>query len=155
MSFNARISKALELKRVLFLDSSNKEDVLRQLIDCLSTSPQLTDPQELADGIFYREQLMSTGIGMRVGVPHVRLGSVKNPVMCVALCRNPVTDYESLDGKPVQLIFMIAAGTHQQAEYLKLLSSISSMLKDPQIRDALLNAADEGTFYRILTSGSD
>ncbi|MBN1804112.1 MAG: PTS sugar transporter subunit IIA [Sedimentisphaerales bacterium] len=152
MTSNAKISEALELKRVLFLYSSNKDDVLRQLIDCLSTSPQVTAPQELARGIFYREKLMSTGIGMGIGVPHIRLDSVRNPVMSVALCRNPVADYESLDGNPVQLIFMIATGIHQQAEYLKLLSSISSMLKDPRIRDALINAADVGVFYRILTS---
>jgi PTS system nitrogen regulatory IIA component len=93
---------------------------------------------------------MSTGIGMGIAVPHVRLASVTGPVMCVGICRNPLTDYESLDGVPVRLLFMIAAGQGQHVQYLRLLSSLSLRFKDDDLRDALMSASDPKTFYRIL-----
>jgi PTS system nitrogen regulatory IIA component len=151
MTFSNRISDVLDPNRVLVLETSKKSDALKLLIDCLATAPQVNDRQELHDGIFYREELMSTGIGLGIGVPHVRLNSIENPVMCVGLCRNPVTDYESLDGQPVRLIFMIAAGKNQHAEHIKLLAKISSKLKDDKLREALINAPDETTFQEIFT----
>jgi len=94
---------------------------------------------------------MSTGIGMGIAVPHVRLASVTGPVMCAGICRYPLADYESLDGEPIRLIFMIAAGQHQHTEYLKLLSSLSLRFKNEKLRNALMSAPDSLTFYHILT----
>lgn len=140
-------------ERVLILDSKTKRDALLVLTDCLGTAPGVGDRDALAEGIFYREELMSTGIGMGIAVPHVRLASVRSPVMCAGLSRNPITDYQSLDGIPVHLLFMIAAGQNQHAEYLKLLSSLSLKLKCEKLRNALISAPDTETFYRILVEG--
>jgi len=155
MSFNVELSAILVPARVLILETSKKMDALKVLIDCLAAAPEVKDRQELYEGIFHREKLMSTGIGLGIGVPHVRLDSIENPVMCVGLCRNPITDYESLDGQPVRLIFMIAAGKDQHAEHLRLLAKISSKLKDDKLRKALINAPNETTFYHILTQKDD
>ena len=137
-------------ERVLILDSRTKRDALMRLADCLGTAPEIKDPEALVRGIFYREELMSTGIGMGIAVPHVRLSSVTGPVMCAGLCRNPITDYQSLDGIPVHLIFMIAAGQNQHAEHLRLLSSLSLKLKCEVLRNSLITASDAQTFYHFL-----
>ena len=79
------------------------------------------------------------------------LASITRPVMCAGLCRNPITDYQSLDGIPIHLIFMIAAGQNQHAEYLRLLSSLSLKLKSEKLRNSLISAPDTETFYQILT----
>jgi len=150
MSFSVKLAAVLDPKRILILESAKKTEALRALVDCLATAPQVKDPKELLEGILHREQLMSTGIGLGIGVPHIRLNSIENPVMAVGISPNPIMDYESLDGKPVQLIFMIAAGKDQHAEYLRLLAYISSRLKDDQLRSTLINAPDKVTFYRIL-----
>jgi len=150
MSSTVELSAFLDPGRVLILECSQKKEALEALIDCLAGAPEVKDRQELSAGIFHREELMSTGIGMGIGVPHVRLDSVENPVMCVGLCRNPIMDYESLDGEPVRLIFMIAAGKKQHTEYLKLLAYVSGKVKDDQLRSSLINAPDEATFYSIL-----
>ena len=92
-----------------------------------------------------------TGIGMGIAVPHIRLASVTRPVMSTGFCRNPLTDYQSLDGIPIHLIFMIAAGQNQHAEYLRLLSSLSLKLKNEELRNSLISAPDTQTFYQILT----
>ena len=140
----------LSPERVLILNSKTKRDALMRLTDCLGRAPEIKDPEALVQGILYREELMSTGIGMGIAVPHVRLSSVTGPVMCAGLCRNPITDYQSLDGIPVHLIFMIAAGKYQHAEYLRLLSSLSLKLKGEELRNSLISASDAQTFYQIL-----
>jgi PTS system nitrogen regulatory IIA component len=145
------LSRVLEPQRVLILDSKTKKDTLLTLADCLGSAAEVKDRDALVRAIFYREELMSTGIGMGIGVPHVRLASVTRPVMSAGLCRNPITDYQSLDGIPIHLIFMIAAGQNQHAEYLRLLSSLSLKLKDEKLRNSLISAPDTQTFYQILT----
>jgi len=145
------LANVLVPQRVLILDSKNKRDALLTLINCLGTAPEVKDHDALAQRIFYREELMSTGIGMGIAVPHVRLASVTSPVMCAGLCRNPITDYQSLDGIPIHLIFMIAAGQNQHEEYLRLLSSLSLKLKCEKLRNSLISASDTQTFFQILT----
>ena len=145
------LARVLVPQRVLILDAKTKKDALLALADCLSSAAEVKDREALVQGIFYREELMSTGIGMGIGVPHVRLASVTRPVMSAGLCRNPITDYQSLDGIPIHLIFMIAAGQNQHAEYLRLLSSLSIKLKNEKLRNSLISAPDTETFYKILT----
>lgn len=155
MATDVQLSHVLVPDRVLVLRSANKIEALRALADCLGTAPQVQDRDALIGGILYREELMSTGIGMGIAVPHVRLASVTAPVMSAGICRPPVTDYESLDGVPVQLIFMIAAGQYQHTEYLRLLSSLSLRLKSERLRDALVDAPDTLKFYETLTHQKD
>jgi len=150
MANGVELGSVLDPDRVLILDCSRKADALRILVECLGGAPEVRDPQALSEGIFRREQLMSTGIGMGIGVPHVRLDSVDDVVMCAGICRVPIVDYESLDGKPVRLIFMITAGKYQHTEYIKLLARLSSKLKDEALCNALINAVDAETFYRTL-----
>ena len=147
------LSEVLSPERVSVLPSMDKTKLLKIMIAQLSETPQVEDPQALEEGIFHRESLMSTGIGLGIGVPHVRLPSVHSPVMAAALCQGPVLNYESLDGQDVRLVFMIAAGKDQHAEHLRLLSFISSRLRDQVLRESLLNAADAETFYHLLING--
>lgn len=152
MSGQPKLIDVLTPERVLILESKTKKEALHSLADCLVTAPEIQDRNALIEGIFRREELMSTGIGMGIGVPHVRLASVTAPVMSAGICRNPIVDYQSLDGVPVHLIFMIAAGQNQHAEHLRLLSSLSLKLKSEQLRNALITAPDVLTFHRILVN---
>jgi PTS system nitrogen regulatory IIA component len=92
---------------------------------------------------------------MGIAVPHVRLASVSAPVMAAGICRTPIADYESLDGVPIRLIFMIAAGKSQHVEHLRLLSSLSLRIKNETLRDALIAAPDTPTFYETLIRQED
>ena len=149
------IIHVLTPERVLILEAATKKDALFALADSLATTPQIQDRDALIQGILYREELMSTGIGMGIAVPHVRLASVTGPVMSAGLCRTPIVDYESLDGIPIRLIFMIAAGQYQHAEYLRLLSSLSLRFKSDRLRDALIDAPDRSEFYNTLIRQED
>jgi PTS system nitrogen regulatory IIA component len=150
MQNEPELARILKPQRILFLESKTKKDALQTLAERLATAPQINDRDALIKGILYREGLMSTGIGMGIAVPHVRLASGTEPVMCVGICRNPISDYESLDSLPISLIFMIAAGQFQHAEYLRLLSSLSIKFKSEKLRNELISAPDTQTFYDIL-----
>lgn len=144
----------LSVERVRLLDCTEKGAALNILADALVTAPQVKDGNELRREVFEREALMSTGIGFGIGVPHVRLPSVSDLVIAVGVNRRELADYVSLDERPVQIIFMVAARDNQHAQYLKTLAAISSLMKVDGVRESLLSAKTSTAIYEILTSGS-
>ena len=144
------IKQALDPHHVCILEPTTKREALRAMIDVLADSPSIGDNDELEQAVFRREALMSTGIGLGLAVPHVRLASVRQIVMAVGISRVGIADYASLDDKPVHLIFLIAAREGQHAQHLRLLSAISSRAK--AFKESLLACTDAGTFYRMFVS---
>ncbi len=144
------IAKFLSPERVVFLEGSQKENALKTLCAVLAISPLVPNEEELATAIFRREELMSTGIGFGVGVPHVRLEGVQDLVMALGIAREPLTDYASLDEVPVQIVCMVAADSTQHPQYIRALSAISSRLKDESVRNALIAAKDAGSAFKLF-----
>lgn len=150
---DASLADVLSADRVVLLDVKDKQTALKALVKVLAVSPLIKKKKELEEAIFRRESLMSTGIGFGIAVPHVRIGSVKDLVMAIAICRNPVEDYESLDSEPIQIICMVAANKEQHAKYIRTLSAISSTLKNIETRKKLLDCKSNEDAYSILTEG--
>jgi len=142
------LSKILSPERVVFLEDCGKENALKTLCATLATSPMVPNEAELSEAIFRREELMSTGIGFGIGVPHVRLSSVRDIVMALGIARKPLADYQS----PVQIICMVAAGSTQHPEYIRTLSVLSSRLKGDSVRTALIAAPDAGSAFKLFTA---
>ena len=147
----ATASFVLTPERVILLDDPSKNEVLTKLVDLLAETPFVQDRDQLLKGILDREQLMSTGIGSGIGVPHVRIESVTDLVMAVAVCKKPVEDYTSLDEAPVQIVCMLVARTDQHTKYIRTLSAISSRLKDPLSREQIIACDDPTTICKLLT----
>ena len=137
-------------ERVVIIDKADKETVLRRLVDLLAQSPLVRNRDKLLAGILAREELMSTGIGFGVGVPHVRIDSVSDLVMAVAVCKKPVEDYSSLDNQPVQIVCMLAARSDQHAKYIRTLAAVSNRLKDPDVRRAIVESDDPAFIHSQL-----
>lgn len=144
------VSSVMTAERVLLLPEGNKTGVLSQLVDSLSRAPEVRNAEVLRSGILERERLMSTGIGFGVGVPHVRSDAVSDLIMAVAVCEKGIEDYDSLDGAPVRIVCMLAARADQHTEYLRMLSSISSRLKDAPVREELLRLKDPAAVVALL-----
>ncbi len=138
--------------RIVILETADKKTVLTKLVDLLAESPLVHQRDELLNGIFAREELMSTGIGFGVGVPHVRIDSVSDLVMAVAVCKQPISGYSSLDGKPVHIVCMLAARSDQHAKYIRTLSAVSSHLKDADARKKIIDSDDPAFIYSQLVS---
>lgn len=140
-------SSILTPERVVVLPAADKLTVLTRLVDLLSETSFVRHRDELLEGILAREELMSTGIGFGVAVPHVRIDSVRDLAMAVAVCKQPVADYASLDGEPVQIVCMLAARTDQHTKYIRTLASISSRLKEPAVRASIIGSNDPSYIY--------
>ena len=96
---------------------------------------------------------MTTGVGKGLALPHIRVNGFPSPLIIVAVCKNPVTDYKSLDNQPVNLVVFLAADERDQEAYLKLLGSISSKFKEDGVIDAVVAAGeDRAKIQEILAS---
>lgn len=136
--------------RVIIMDTADKDTVLRRLVDLLAESNAVRDRDALLKGILAREELMSTGIGFGVGVPHVRIDSVSDLVMAVAVCKQPITGYASLDNQPVHIVCMLAARSDQHTKYIRTLSAVSSRLKDAETRERIIGSDDPAFIHSQL-----
>lgn len=142
------LERALIPDGVCFLKATAKDTVLRDMIDVLATSSHIRDKDALTDAVFKREAIMSTGIGLGLAVPHVRIASVGELVMAIGVSHEGIGDYVSLDDKPVHVVFLIAAPEGQHVEYLQLLSAISSRAKT--LAGCLLDCPDANALYELL-----
>lgn len=145
------IQDALKPENVLIFDRSHKDEALMAVIDRLAETGSIADRAAVAEGIFQREKLMSTGIGLGIGIPHVRMEEIETLIMAVGLSRRSIEDYESLDNQPVRLLFMILAGKNQHALHIKMMAAISNRIRNPLLRASIFDAASEERIYQLLT----
>ena len=132
--------------------NEKKKKVILDLINLICKNKELDSNKEIKEAIFYREQLMSTGIGLGIAVPHARIKGIKDLVMAVGVCREGITDYETIDNVPVKIVVLIIAGEGQHKAYIRVLSLIVTKLKKVETREKILEAKDEEEIYKILTS---
>ncbi len=133
--------------------SRTKTEALLEILELVKGWKEVSDIESLKKEIFFREQLMSTGIGQGIGIPHVRFKGIQNPAVLVGVCPEGIEDYGSMDGNPVNLIFMFIVGENQHKEYLRLLSLVSSRIKDEKVREKLIDVGKSSEIVSILTDG--
>lgn len=143
------LSEMITKERIVDLKGKAKQDVLQELVDVISTAPEVTDKNDFFISIMKREKIMSTGIGIGLAVPHVKIDSVKDFVMAIGRKKEGI-DFDSLDGKPVYLVIMIGANTEQRDDYLKVLAKISLVLKNPEFREKMMNAPNADAIVELL-----
>lgn len=145
-----QISQIISPERILFTDFSTKREVLVSLIDKLAETPQVKDRNELEKTLFAREALMSTALGRKIAIPHVRLDSVSDLLLALAISKKEIIDFNPLDGIPVRLVFMIVANSKQHAYYLQVLSQLMLRLKSENFIDELLTCQESTEAYKLL-----
>ncbi len=136
---------------IKILKAETKREALKELIELIRDKAEVENIEELRRLIFHREELMSTGIGLGIAIPHIRVEGVNRPVLVIGLSPEGIPDYESIDNQPVRVIIMIIAGAEQHKEYIKLLARIVSLLKDDELRQNLFKCSNIDGIYNILT----
>lgn len=133
------------------ITSQSKEDVIRELVGLLVQSGSIKekDVQKLVQILLKRESLGSTGIGQGVAIPHGKSDSVEKLVAAFGVSRTGVA-FDSLDGEPVYLFFLLVAPEDSAGPHLKALARISRLLKDKHFRDSLRAAKDERTLLKVI-----
>ncbi len=133
------------------LKSTTKTEVILELIDLIKEEPEISDIDNLKKEIFFREQLMSTGIGHGIAIPHVRFEGVTHPKILIGIQTEGIQDYGTMDEKPVYFVFLFIVGKEQHKEYLRLLSLVSSKIKDEIFRKKLLSVIKEDDIAALFT----
>ena len=146
-----KIKDILSPDNVTILQSQSKDEAIMAMVDMLAENGTISDRTSIAEGLFQREKLMSTGIGLGVGIPHLRTTEIDKITMAVGLGREDIADYDSIDGQPVRLMFMILAGVNQHAMHIKTMAAISRRIKNPILREMILQADSAEAIYNLLT----
>lgn len=131
------------------LKATSKKHALQELATIAAERTGL-DQHEIFNTLLQRERLGSTGLGRGVAVPHVKLHGLRNIFCLFARLEEPI-DYESHDNEPVDLLFLLLAPDHAGGDHLKALASISRVVREPSVLDALRTAADTAALRSALT----
>jgi len=147
---NYSVRNLLDQSKVFITNYNTKKEFLDFFIDKGADVPGVNDKMTIADAVYKRESLMSTGIGLNMAVPHVRLRGVKNMNIFFAVNGTDITDYETLDNLPVRVGIFFVVGRNQHSEYIKALSVMVERLKNHLIREQVLAATSEKDIYNFL-----
>lgn len=130
---------------------AGKTEALNQCIDLMAKSGKIADVETYRKGVFAREEEGTTGIGMGIAIPHCKSDAVTKAGLAAMVVKDGV-DFESLDGTPTKIIFLIAAPNTEDNVHLQVLSKLSVMLMDEQFTNSLINAGSVDEFLNIIDS---
>ena len=116
----------------------NKAEAINKLVDLMDATGRLSDKEAYKKAVLDRESLSTTGIGDNIAIPHAKTKAVKEAGLSAMILKEGV-DYDSLDGEPAKLFFMIAAPEGENNLHLDVLARLSMMLMDPSFKEELIN----------------
>ncbi len=149
MNMVLKISELINEDFIIDIKSDNKQDALSELLQVICRNPKITDCPIFKKEIFNREKLMSTGIGYEIAIPHARHKTIADFVMALGRKKDGL-EYESIDDKPVKLIFMIGASDTQDKDYIRLLARLVLRLKNKTFVNKILAAEDPKEIYHLI-----
>ena len=150
-----RITDLLD-KRSISLDAApaDKKATLDMAVELMAKSGKLMDVEQYRAQVYAREEESTTGIGEGIAIPHGKCDAVKTPGLAAMVIKNGV-DYDSLDGEPVTLLFLIAAPNTKDNVHLDVLSKLSVMLMDENFTTSLRNAKSVEEFLQIIDAADE
>lgn len=125
---------------VCFLDEQTRDEALRSLVGQLVLSGRFQDGERFYQAVLEREGIVSTGLGLSVAIPHAKLEECSDFFIVIGIQSGKGIEWNALDGNPVRLIFMIGGPEGRQTEYLKILSHLTTAIKEDSRRSSLIQA---------------
>lgn len=145
--------KILDLLKEVSIDVNakcyHKDEAIDHLVSLMDKQGNLNDVDVYKEGIYAREALSTTGIGEGIAIPHAQSEAVNKPGLAAMVVKEGV-DYDSLDGQPAKLFFMIAVNKTGGNEHLEILAMLSQMLMDTTFKDALIHASSTEEFMNLI-----
>ena len=133
---------------------ADKKETLDLAVELMAKSGKLSDVEKYREQVYAREEESTTGIGEGIAIPHGKCDAVKAPGLAAMVIKNGV-EYESLDGEPVTLLFLIAAPNTKDNVHLDVLSKLSVMLMDENFTTSLRNAKSVEEFLQIIDAADE
>lgn len=146
-----KVSDYLDSSCILFFKSAERDAALKELVDVLFQNGKVKDVDSFYQAVLDREELVSTGVGMQVAIPHAKKDTFKDFFIAVGIQKENPIEWHSLDKVPVRLVFLIGGPENQQTKYLKILSSLTQVIKDEKVRKKLVNANSSKEFMEIFS----
>ena len=147
-------SQYVDKDSVMTLVGKTKLEVMDQLISRAADITKLS--RDLIFRLVWkREQMMTTGVGGMLALPHIRINDILHPYVIVGVCENPIEDYQGQDDQPVRVIVFTVAPDENQEAYLQLLSSISRRFRNASLIDELIDAANPDQIYNLVVADED
>lgn len=134
---------------VVPLKNENKKAVIEELVDRLSQTEKIGNREQVLQAIMDREAVMSTGVGDGVAIPHGKSDAAQDLVAALGIAKNPF-DFESIDEKPVQLIWLLVGPPGKTGPHLKALSRISRLMHNNTFRDQLLSLSNSNDVLNAI-----
>jgi mannitol/fructose-specific phosphotransferase system IIA component (Ntr-type) len=131
------------------LESTNKFAAIEELAGVFEGSDVCSDVGMLVKALKEREEILSTGIGLGIAIPHAKISAVKEMTFAIGISRKGIS-FDSLDGNPAKIIILVAAGERQHKEYLRLLSNIMAILKNETIKKNIIEAESAEEIIKYL-----
>jgi mannitol/fructose-specific phosphotransferase system IIA component (Ntr-type) len=147
------LAQHMHPSRVVDLTATTKAEALAELVTAAATAPDVGDRDALLVAVRDRENLLSTGIGLGIAIPHARIASVTSFVVAVGR-HGAGLPFDSIDNKPVHIVVLIAGPQDAKKPYLELLAQISKRLKLEDVRRRILAAPDGAAVVALLTDGA-
>ena len=150
-----RITDLLDARSVSLTSSpKTKSEALDQAVALMTKSGKINDEEAYRSQVYAREEESTTGIGEGIAIPHGKCDAVSRPGLAAMVIKNGV-DFDSLDGEPVTLLFLIAAPNTKDNVHLDVLSKLSVMLMDEEFTENLRNASSVEEFLRIIDQADE
>lgn len=131
------------------LKGESKEDVIIELINLFKDDPRVENLEKVKSAVLEREKIMSTGVGKGFAIPHGKTNAVKEIIAAFGIIKDGI-DYNSLDGQPVNLIFMLVGKDNLISTHIKLLSRISRLMNKDDFRNRLLEAVSSDEIIKLF-----
>lgn len=131
------------------LEATNKFAALEELARVFENTEICSDVDMLIKALKEREEILSTGIGLGIAIPHAKINAVKEMAFAIGISHKGI-NFDSLDGNPANLIILVAAGERQHKDYLRLLSNIMAILKNEKTKNSIIQAESAEAILEIL-----
>lgn len=131
------------------LEAEDKDEVFEELVDLLVTQYRLSSRDEVLDAIRRREEKMSTGIKRGIAIPHAKTALAKGVIGVIGISRTGI-DYQSLDGEPVHLLFLMLSSEADAGLHLAVLKKIALLVENPDFYEAAMAAPDAEAVHRTI-----
>lgn len=131
------------------VESRDKEAVITELVDMLDAKGLLLNRDDVLEAVLRRERTQSTGTGAGIAIPHGKCNAVKELVMAIGIAQEPI-EYNSIDGKPVTILFLLVSPANQTGPHIQALAAISRLMLDEQLRQKLEKVASADEVYELL-----
>jgi fructose-specific phosphotransferase system IIA component len=147
-----RIAEILDFEAIeIDYQIDNKEQLLENLVQVLGKSGKINDTEQALRDVLEREEIMSTGVGKGIALPHAKSKAVNDSIAALALLKEPV-DFDSLDGEPVNIVFMLLGPENNVGLHLRLLSKVSRLMNNDSFRLHLFDCKKREDVIKLFNS---